>query len=351
MPTKIKHSAITSQTDLHEPKLHTTSHKYNGVDPIVIEDDYTYELSTKKILQPNASNRALWTDALTVNTIVADTTIISGTGITATTGNIAASSGNLSASGTVTAGTNITATNGDIEATAADKGLFLGGNGVDGTYEMRRHQEAGVNFPLLTRRVGGTYLARPHQFAVMHSSTVIFNADSDQGSICYAGGVSNLNDQIPIVDTIFTTSGSPTWSLGTTVSGVNYAQIRSAMGLHQPWPMIVPFDCYVYTTCGMYRTAGTGTASVYMMKADCNTTTADITVVGNSSVATTTNDEFRYKTGVIESVTGDEASLADNTTLDKSKVLEGQVLFPLFYATTTTLAGQFYFNVEMIPCN
>lgn len=44
--------------------------------------------------------------------------ITAGTGITATTGDIAASSGNVSASGTVTGGTGVTATTGDVTATA-----------------------------------------------------------------------------------------------------------------------------------------------------------------------------------------------------------------------------------------
>lgn len=45
-------------------------------------------------------------------------TVTAGTGVTATTGNIAASSGNVSASGTVTGGTGVTATTGNVSATA-----------------------------------------------------------------------------------------------------------------------------------------------------------------------------------------------------------------------------------------
>jgi len=58
--------------------------------------------------------------------------ITAATGITATTGNIAASSGNVSASGTVTGGTgvtattgNVTATNGNLVASTATTGLSL----------------------------------------------------------------------------------------------------------------------------------------------------------------------------------------------------------------------------------
>ena len=348
MPTKIKHSAITSQTDLHEPKLHTESHKYNGVDPVVIEDDYTYELSTKKVLQPNGANRALWTDALTTNTVAADTTIVAGTGITATTGNVAASSGNITASGTITSGTNLTATNGDIESTAADKGLFLGANATNGTYEFRRHQQAGVNFPLLTKRVGGSYVARPHQFAVQHSSTVYFNADADQTDVCWS---TVLQNNTPQINSTFTTTGTPSWTLGGAVSVANYNEIRRCTAYLPPWPQIVPYSCYVYVTTGFYRSAGSGSAIVWMMKAPCDSSTADLKVVGTSSVTPTATSEFKKWGTATASVTGDEASLADDTTLDKSKVAEGEILFPLFQATDATLKGWLYYNVELIPCN
>lgn len=50
--------------------------------------------------------------------ISASGSVTGGTGVTATTGNIVASSGNMSASGTITAGTGITSTTGNIVATA-----------------------------------------------------------------------------------------------------------------------------------------------------------------------------------------------------------------------------------------
>ncbi len=58
--------------------------------------------------------------------IASTTTLTGGTGITATTGNIAASAGNVSASGTVTGGTGVTATTGNLTATAGNLAL----NGV-----------------------------------------------------------------------------------------------------------------------------------------------------------------------------------------------------------------------------
>jgi hypothetical protein len=58
--------------------------------------------------------------AATAGAVSAGTTVTAGTGVTATTGDIAASSGNVSASGTVTAGTGVTATTGDITASTGD---------------------------------------------------------------------------------------------------------------------------------------------------------------------------------------------------------------------------------------
>jgi hypothetical protein len=68
--------------------------------------------------------------------IASTTTLTGGTGITATTGNIAASAGNVSASGTVTGGTGVTATTGNIAASAGNvsaSGTVTGGTGVTAT--------------------------------------------------------------------------------------------------------------------------------------------------------------------------------------------------------------------------
>ena len=64
------------------------------------------------------------------------TTIVAGTGITATTGNISASGGNVSASGTTTGGTGVIATTGNITASSGNvsaSGTVTGGTGVIAT--------------------------------------------------------------------------------------------------------------------------------------------------------------------------------------------------------------------------
>ena len=73
--------------------------------------------------------------------IAATTTITAGTGITATTGNIVATAGQVNAGTTITAGTGITATTGNIVATAgflnSGKGKFVSGsfNATDPTQD------------------------------------------------------------------------------------------------------------------------------------------------------------------------------------------------------------------------
>lgn len=66
-----------------------------------------------------------------VGAMFAGTSFTAQNGITATTGNIAALAGNVSASGTVTGGTGVTATTGNIQATAG--GLTAGAGDITAT--------------------------------------------------------------------------------------------------------------------------------------------------------------------------------------------------------------------------
>lgn len=72
----------------------------------------------------------------TTGAVSANTTVTAGTGITATTGNIAATAGAVSAGTTVTAGTDVTATAGNITATTGSVSAgttVTGGTGVTAT--------------------------------------------------------------------------------------------------------------------------------------------------------------------------------------------------------------------------
>lgn len=69
----------------------------------------------------------------TAGAVSANTTVTAGTGVTATTGNITASSGNVSASGTVTGGTGVIATTGGVTATAGGLTVTAGTTDINDT--------------------------------------------------------------------------------------------------------------------------------------------------------------------------------------------------------------------------
>jgi hypothetical protein len=70
------------------------------------------------ILVSSGGSAGNFSTVTATTTVAAGTTVTAGTGITATAGNIAASAGNVTASGTMTAGTGITSTTGAITASA-----------------------------------------------------------------------------------------------------------------------------------------------------------------------------------------------------------------------------------------
>jgi hypothetical protein len=91
--------------------------------------------TTNQVTITAGTNKLTWTipavfiapgSIASTTTNNAGTTMTAGTGITATTGNITASSGNVSASGTVTGGTGVIATTGAVTASAGQ--VIAGGD-------------------------------------------------------------------------------------------------------------------------------------------------------------------------------------------------------------------------------
>ena len=337
MTTKIKHSAITAQNDLHEPKHHTDRHKRLGVDPIVIEDAFTNEASDRKVLQKGADvNSVAWTDALKVATLDATGDLITSAGnITATAGNILTSAGN------------ITATNGDIEMSATDHKLFVGANGTDGTYSLGRYNTSNENYPLITKRVSGAYSGRPSYFNSQNFSFKgAFDAHTDQVNYS-TGDYGALVNGRPKFGSNNVTISSGTATIGTTISGITTAEI-------------IKGD-YFTTAVDSYITSVTLSG----FQIDANTGTVDVVVLEKTGVASggaclvrMLMNPIAVDDGVgnlhITDLSANSYVVTDfdnNTNLSKVKVSRGNPIFIIAKASANNLKMSFEVQVELIPCN
>lgn len=124
----------------------------------------------------------------------ASTTVTAGTGITATTGNIAASSGNVTASGGVTGGTGVTATTGDITATA--------GSFVAGTAGQGLEVKTGSNARIGTLTLNGATPVPVSTTAVTADSAIFLTVKTVGGTPAFSW----VSDRTPA--TSFTVTGT-----------------------------------------------------------------------------------------------------------------------------------------------
>lgn len=86
---------------------------------INLKQIFMYHAGAWAVLQPEAVSSATVTS---VGGVTAGSTVVAGTGITSTTGNIVATAGSVSAGTTITAGTGISATAGNVVAAAGALG-------------------------------------------------------------------------------------------------------------------------------------------------------------------------------------------------------------------------------------
>ena len=116
-----KHSDLTSQADLHVPKLHESAHELGGTDAMNLTDVGTTETSVQKVLKPTGANKTEWTDTLNLaGNITTDEVIIIG----------------------------------------QTKAFYIGDTTTDGSWRIIRNSPSGANDLVLQKRITGAYVSQ-----------------------------------------------------------------------------------------------------------------------------------------------------------------------------------------------
>jgi len=116
-----KHSDLTNQADLHEPKLHKASHEAGALDAIDLNEVGTTENTTTKVLQPTGAGKTQWNTAVNLDGKLENTKSIQ---------------------------------------TASDRRFYIGDSSTNGSWRISRNNPSGSNEISFEKRVAGSYVSQ-----------------------------------------------------------------------------------------------------------------------------------------------------------------------------------------------